>query len=75
MAKTLRQIFIAALIAKGERQVKETHKFVVFTKATGGYYYIGRSGSLRFGSTVANSIPASDRFKKELVDGIVVKVS
>jgi len=68
MAKTLQERFVAALQAKGLHEVKRTHKYIVFIRDQGlGYYYIGKSGSLRMGSTVAQSIPCSNRFKAELL--------
>ena len=67
MTKTLRERFIEALLARGETKVYELTSKIVFTRREGGYYYLGRSGSLRFGSTVVNTIPVSSKFKAMLL--------
>lgn len=67
MAQTLKEQFIAALIKRGETKVKETFKYVVFSRQEGGHYYIGRAGALRFGATAAGSIPCGDKFKALLL--------
>ena len=68
MAKTLRERFIEALKARGEIEVPRwSNKSVVFTRKEGGYYYIGKSGSLRFGSNKVSSIPCSSKFKAALL--------
>lgn len=74
MAKlTLQVQFIEALEALGEREVKRTFKKVVFSRNEGGFYYIGKAGSLRVGHTVAGSIPTSSKFKAKLlgIDGTI----
>ena len=68
---TLKEQFIAALVKRGEIKVKETFKYVVFSRQEGGQYYIGRSGALRFGSNIANSIPCSDKFKIHLQQSLI----
>lgn len=65
--KTLREKFIAALIKRGEKEVKRTSKYIVFTRQAGGHFYIGKSGSLRFGSNIASSIPVGQSFKDILL--------
>ena len=70
-AVTLKEQFIKALTMRGEVQVKTTFKFVVFSRKEGGHYYIGRSGALRFGATVAGSIPCSDKFKIHLQQSVM----
>lgn len=68
---TLRDQFVAALIARGETQVpSRSGKFLTFTRAAGGFYFIGRAGSLRFNprsQSSTDSIPASDAFKAKLL--------
>ncbi len=64
---TLKEQFITALVKRGETKVKETFKYVVFSRKEGGNYYIGRAGALRFGNNVAGSIPCSDKFKQLLI--------
>lgn len=63
MSKTIRETFIAGLTARGERFVKHLHKYEVYTCATGGYFYVGRSGALRMGDTITSSVPAPTRLK------------
>jgi hypothetical protein len=62
---------VAALEALGEVRVQaRTSKYLVYTRTRpvranqlaptqGTYYYIGRSGALRAGSSVADSLPVS----------------
>lgn len=71
MPTTLREKFIAALIARGETEVKHTFKYVVFTRnlAPDTFYYVGRNGALRAGRTIASSFPMSDAFKQKLLNG------
>lgn len=68
--KTLREKFIQALTQLGETKVKETYKYVVYSRKEGGNYYIGRSDSLRFGATVVSSIPVSQRHKAALLEDV-----
>lgn len=63
---SMEQKHIEGLVARGERLVKTTHKYKVYTRAKGGFYYVGRSGAVRVGSTVQSSIPCSDAFKASL---------
>lgn len=68
---TLRDRFVLALTHMGEKEVKKTHKYLVFTKDKGvnnSHYYIGKSGSLRIGPTVAGSLPVSSKFKIKLLE-------
>lgn len=67
MARTLRDKFELALLKRGEREVKRTHKYIVFSRALGGFYYLGKSGSLRFGATIAGSIPVGEWLKVQLL--------
>lgn len=65
--KTLQERYIEALIARGEKEVKLTAKRIVYSRAKGGYYYLGKSGSLRVGSTSMGSIPVNSKFKAMLL--------
>lgn len=67
MVKTLREQFIKALLERGEKQVETTSKHVKFTRVYGGYYYIGKSGSLRSGNNKSTSIPVLTSFRNELL--------
>lgn len=71
MTETLQSKYIRALKACNQTEVKRTSKYVVYTRADGGFYYIGRSGALRFGTTSAGSIPVSKKMKKLLLASIV----
>lgn len=64
---TLKEKFIAALTKRGETKVKETFRYVVFTRKEGGNYYIGRNGALRRGFNIGASIPCSEALKENLI--------
>lgn len=68
MTKTMKELFVAALEGRGERLVKTTGKYLVYTRKNGGHYYVGGAGGLRFGQNVANSIPVHQRIKAELLE-------
>lgn len=70
MAKTMQERFILALQKLGELEIKRTHKRIVYTRKAGGYYYIGKSGSLRIGQTSVSSVPVNESFKKILLESI-----
>lgn len=68
MIDTLRQKFATALIAQGEQLAHyPTDKYVVYTRKHGGFYFLGRSGAVRFGSTITNSLSMSDAAKARLL--------
>lgn len=46
---TQREKIMEALIALGEQPVLLLTHYFVFTRRSGGFYYIGKSGALRFG--------------------------
>lgn len=66
MAKTLKERYIEGLKRICEVLVKQTHKYDVYTctRHPGSFYYVGRSGALRVGPTVAGSMPASSTHKQ-----------
>lgn len=64
---TLKEKYIAGLLKKGEQKLKDTACYTIFTRAHGGYYYIGTNGALRIGRTRSRSVPASDAFKSSLI--------
>lgn len=68
MRLTLQEQFITALVNFGEREIKRTFKKIVFSRKEGGHYYLGKSGSLRVGATIAGSIPVSAGFKQRLLN-------
>jgi len=66
---TLQDKFEAALREMGETLVKETDRYKVFTRSidTRTFYYLGRSGALRFGRTTRDSTPCSESFRQLLL--------
>lgn len=66
--KSLQTRFMEALKARGETQVKITSKYRVFSRAKGGFYYLGSNGALRIGPTVSLSCPSNKRFREELLN-------
>ncbi len=77
MKSTLEQCLMAGLAARGEKLVKTTSRFRVFTRMkslagsvpTDGqtFFYVGSSGALRCGSTAGNSRPVMKAMKDKLV--------
>lgn len=71
MAKTMQERFAAALEGRGERIVKRTFRYIVYSRNHGGgFYYLGRSGALRIGRTIADSVPARGEFKAALLQEV-----
>lgn len=69
--KTLRERFTDALIARGERQVpSRSGKYLTFTRAEGGFWFVGASGALRYGKSSTVSYPATDWFKEKLLGAV-----
>ncbi len=69
---------MVALGKRGEARVEgRSQKYVTFTRREGGYYFLGRSGSLRVGHASSRSIPASDAFKAALLASfcIIIRTS
>ena len=62
---TLRERFVTALTARGHKRVDaRTGKYLVFTsRIPDNFYFVGRSGALRFGRCATASVPVSDRHK------------
>lgn len=71
---SMRERFIEALIKRGETEVKRMTKVFVYTahkiSRPGCFYYLGRSGSIRIGSTLKGSIPISEAHKQALLGSI-----
>lgn len=65
--KTLWEKFMAALEKRGEKQVETRARGIAFTRAKGGFYFLGSAGSLRLGTSKTSSVPCSDDFKKLLI--------
>lgn len=72
MAKTLREKYIEALKALGFAHIPgHSRKYKVFSYQDGGkYLYVGKSGALRMGHTIAGSVPCSDAYKAKLLASI-----
>lgn len=76
---TQKELFVLALRARGAVLVKKNFKHDVYSRPGPApllaatkepvtiYYYLGRSGSLRWGRTLASSRPVSDKFKAQLI--------
>lgn len=70
---SIRDQFIAALLKRGERQIADypSRRYVVFTRTIqtiqDGFYFVGKSGGLRRGSTITGSVPVSPRERKEIL--------
>lgn len=70
---TLKESFSKALLSRRSRLVKQTFRYDVYTRVKGGieqpgvFYYLGRAGALRVGTTVARSVPVQQEFKDMLV--------
>lgn len=67
--KTLRERFISALERRGcvKMQSRSTKYVVLLNPTTKVKYFIGKSGAVRRGQTVVDSVPVSDAFKKALL--------
>lgn len=69
---TLREQYIKGIEAMGGKLVKHTHKYAVYTHPlhtdpSPYYVYIGRSGGLRVGRTIASSVPVGDKGKAHII--------
>lgn len=69
MAKKLQDQYLEALQKNGETVVKHLTGCIVVSRKAGGYYYLGKSGSLRYGVTRVGCVPASNKFKQMLLKG------
>jgi hypothetical protein len=71
MMQTLREKYYNALTMEGYQPVEsKSSKYVVFKRTEGSYWYIGKSGSLRVGSTITTSVPVSGKCKQFLLDKV-----
>lgn len=78
MAKaSLKTRFEAVLIALGSSKckVQRSRKYLMLTRPAGGFYYLGPSGSLRIGKSLATSQPASERFRHDLLEAYIMQTS
>jgi hypothetical protein len=70
MKKTTAQRLIAALFAEGHQPIEayNTTKYTVFKdkKSDSAYFYVGKMGALRYGSTITGSFPA-DKYKANVL--------
>lgn len=68
--KTMQEKFAAALEARGEEKIphKSAGRYWTYTRlGTSKFFFLGRAGALRTGSTVRGSIPVSAKFKELLL--------
>lgn len=70
MRVTLQEQYLNKLIADGEQIVKQLRGCIVVSRVAGGFYYLGKAGSLRYGVTRASSLSVSDKFKKDLLEKV-----
>jgi hypothetical protein len=65
----LQDKFAQALLANGEVEVipSKSRKYRTFTRHKGGYYFLGKAGSVRYGQAVSSSLAASDKWKELLL--------
>jgi hypothetical protein len=63
----IRERLIKALTARGERIVPTNSKrYITMTRQKGGYYFIGKTGILRAGSSPGHSFPVENTGRKLL---------
>jgi hypothetical protein len=66
--RTMKEKFAAALERLGEHKVESrSSRYEVYSRARGGFYFLGRSGALRVGRNAATSRPVNERFKASLI--------
>lgn len=67
MAKTLQIRYREALETRGAAVVGRMGDTLKLTRPAGNFYFVGPSGSVRFGRNKTESIPVSDTFKARLL--------
>jgi hypothetical protein len=65
---TQQEKLIRGLLALGRFEVKRTHRYVIFTRREGGFYYVGKNGALRSGNNVTDSLPCSTHIKLKIME-------
>lgn len=67
--KTIQSRLADALVAAGERPIllSRTSKYQVYTRSAGGFWFLGKSGALRYGDTSSRSFSASDKLKAKIL--------
>lgn len=68
MAKTLQDQYSAAFSRLGAKEIKRTSKYIVFQFGA-NCYYLGKSGALRKGKNIKDSIPTTGDFRERLLSG------
>ena len=67
----LQEKYKAALLAQGCKIVEsQSRRYVVLTRPAGGFYYLGKSGAVRWGTTIAGSMACSDKIKKAILHAV-----
>lgn len=73
MSKTLHDRYVEALKAQGSVVTphQPSSKYTQLTRPNrdGTYYFVGRSGALRYGKNASDSFAASDKWKARLLNG------
>lgn len=68
MAKTLQDQYALGLARLGEHEVQgKSGKYRTFTRAKGGFYFLGSSGAVRVGACSSRSMACNDQFKAKLL--------
>lgn len=77
--KTLHDRYVAALLARGERVIKQTARYTVVSRTAlllsrgdcpATFYYVGRAGAVRVGPKVSETMACSDAFKARLLEPV-----
>jgi hypothetical protein len=67
---TLQQRLVDALVATGRGTIvpSRSRKYVILKRPDGSFFYVGKTGALRFGKSVNDSMPAPYDFKRRLLE-------
>lgn len=73
--KTIHDRLVEALLARGCKKIENarTTKYTVIAQNDQNdtsFYFVGPSGALRIGRIASKTIPVSEKFKKNLLDGV-----
>lgn len=74
MARTFRDRYVAALVARGHIIVSDNGRHVKLTRTPKSdarratFYFVGTHGSVRYGPSVSASLAVNDKFKLDLLN-------
>ncbi len=71
MKLKLQDRLLSALLKLGETEVKRLTGCIVVSRKEGGFYYLGKAGSLRFGQTRSGSISCSKSKYNKLLESLL----